>query len=86
MRAVSVAEMDAQGHAPSTPVTASQQCLVGHLLRGRFRDTIAYGRSLGLTVEAHKGSADLAQRRWFVRAEGPWADMRRFLLALERLH
>lgn len=57
---------------------------VGAFARAAFDDVVAYGRSLGLTVDVHRGGGLLVQRGWLV-ASGRWGDMRRFLAAFGRL-
>lgn len=60
------------------PTTVRFPLEVGILIVGPFADAIAYGRSLGLTIEAHRGGGVLVRRYQMVVA-GPWVESRKFL-------
>lgn len=51
---------------------------VGLLARGAFADVIAFGRSLGLDVNDHRGGG-IFERRGYVALAGPWPKVRQFL-------
>ena len=57
---------------------------VGVVVWGAFLDTLAYGRSLGIDVQYDRGGGWLS-KRGYITADGPWPEMRRFLLALRSL-
>ncbi|MCG5464204.1 hypothetical protein MED01_002369 [Micromonospora sp. MED01] len=54
---------------------------IGALVAGSVADAIAYGRSLGLTIDTHKGGGWLV-RRGYLTAHGRAGDLRRFLSVL----
>lgn len=57
---------------------------IGRLVYGQFLDVIAYGRSLGLDVEFHRGGGVLSIRGYVVTS-GEWPATRAFLAALAHL-
>lgn len=66
------------GPADAGPIRARFPLDVGALVAGQFADAVAYGKSLGLAIDAHQGGGILV-RRYQVVAAGPWPDLRRFL-------
>lgn len=72
---------DAEGWGNGTTRTHVD---IGRLIYGRFLDTIAYGRSLGLDIEFHRGGGVLSVRGYVVTT-GEWSETRKFLAALGEL-
>lgn len=66
------------GVADAGPIRVRFPLEVGALVAGQFSDAVAYGKSLGLAIDAHRGGGVLIHR-YQVVAAGPWADLRRFL-------
>lgn len=72
------------GPADEGPIRVRFPLEVGILIAGAFADALAYGRSIGVTIEAHRGGGLLTRRYWMV-ASAPWPALRRFLQVLIKL-
>lgn len=82
IRATRLSEViEAFGKQPDRNANVRVPYRVGALIAGRVADATAYGRSLGLTIETHKGGGWLV-RRGYLTAHGRAGDLRRFLSAL----
>jgi hypothetical protein len=72
------------GRDPNDRCTIRTPVEVGVLAAGAFRDLLAYGRALGLTVTVDYGGGLLVRRGWLT-ARGQWGQARRFLREFDRL-
>jgi hypothetical protein len=82
---MTVAEMDAEGHAPNEPCKMTKPYEVGRMTWGTFERAVDMARMVGVTasIEEHRGG--ILVKRGLLHVQGRWEGVRTLLVALEEL-